>query len=263
MKDGKRGTKLRRRAKKRKTICIIIKKHVYLHHGCNVGKIIFPAENHAVEATPLDRGVRKKRNTTDRYTCRGLQANAWGRGRIVPTATQKMQKHNEAMNTNSTTDSEQHWYALRVFYNKVQPLIVDCKAAGLEFFAPVEIIKSLLFLRCSEEELWIFMAAHADGIYLYRLAGSRQPAVIRDREMEIFQFVVTAGQQGLTLLGDDRPEYHLGDRVVVTDGPFKGAEGHIKRIKKDRRLVVTIAGVVAVATTYIHPSLLKKVDAAE
>ena len=64
----------------------------------------------------------------------------------------------------------------------------------------------------------------------------------------------------VTLLGDDRPEYHMGDRVVVTQGPFKGAEGHIKRIKKDRRLVVTIPGVVAVATAYIPPDFLKKID---
>jgi transcription antitermination factor NusG len=78
--------------------------------------------------------------------------------------------------------------------------------------------------------------------------------------MEIFRFVVTAGRQGLTLLGDDKPEYHMGDRVVVTDGPFKGAEGHIKRIKKDRRLVVSISGVAAVATTYIHPQFLETID---
>jgi transcription antitermination factor NusG len=89
---------------------------------------------------------------------------------------------------------------------------------------------------------------------------SRQPASIPDREMEVFRFVVTSGRQGLLLLGDDKPEYHQGDRVVVTDGPFKGAEGHIKRIKKDRRLVVTIPGVVAVATAYIHPSMLEKVN---
>ena len=58
---------------------------------------------------------------------------------------------------------------------------------------------------------------------------------------------------------NDRPEYHEGDRVRVTDGPFKGAEGHIRRIRRDRRLVVTIPGIVAVATTYIHPALLKRV----
>ena len=88
----------------------------------------------------------------------------------------------------------------------------------------------------------------------------RRPSVVSDREMEVFRFVVSAGREGLELLGDDKPEYHQGDRVVVTGGPFKGAEGHIKRIKKDRRLVVTISGVVAVATTYIHPSLLRKVE---
>ena len=161
------------------------------------------------------------------------------------------------------TENCLHWYALKAFYNKVQPLIADCKEAGLGFFAPVEVLHSLLFLHCTESELMGFLSDHQQGVYVYRQAGSRQPAVIRDREMEVFRFVVTAGHQGLTLLGDDRPEYHQGDRVVVTDGPFKGAEGHIKRIKKDRRLVVTIAGVVAVATAYIHPSMLKKVEASD
>lgn len=158
-------------------------------------------------------------------------------------------------------DNTPHWYALKVFYNKVQPLIADCKEAALEFFAPVEVVRSLLFIRCREDELAGFLTGHPQGVYVYRQAGSRQPAAIRDREMEIFRFVVTAGQQGLSLLGEDRPEYHQGDRVVVTDGPFKGAEGHIKRIKKDRRLVVTLPGIVAVATAYIHPSMLKKVEA--
>ncbi len=161
------------------------------------------------------------------------------------------------------SDENLHWYALKVFYNKVQPLIAACKEAGVEFFAPVEVIRSLLFLRCTENEFGHFLITHGQGIYVYRQAGSQQPAVIRDHEMEVFRFVVTAGQQGLTLLGEDRPEYHQGDRVVVTDGPFKGAEGHIKRIKKDRRLVVTIPGVVAVATAFIHPSMLKKKEDAD
>ena len=101
---------------------------------------------------------------------------------------------------------------------------------------------------------------HRTQAWVYYNSERTHAAVIPDREMEVFRFVVTAGRAGLELLGDDRPEYHEGDRVVVTGGPFKGAEGHIKRIKRDRRLVVTIRGVVAVATTYIHPSLLRRVD---
>ena len=156
---------------------------------------------------------------------------------------------------------DSHWYALKVYYNRVQPLLAEARDLGVEFFAPTDVIGSLLFLRCSEETLLRFVADRWQQVWLYREAGGRRPAAIPDREMEVFRFVVTAGREGLTLLGDDRPEYHEGDRVVVTGGPFKGAEGHIKRIKRDRRLVVTIRGVVAVATTYIHPSLLKKVEA--
>ena len=158
------------------------------------------------------------------------------------------------------TNGATHWYAAKVFYNRVQPLIAACREHGIEFFAPVDVIPSLLFLHCEENDIGWFISESGNNASIYRNASRTQPAIIPDKEMEVFRFVVTAGHQGLTLLGDDRPEYHLGDRVVVTQGPFKGAEGHIKRIKKDRRLVVTIPGVVAVATAYIHPDLLKKVE---
>lgn len=151
------------------------------------------------------------------------------------------------------------WYAMKVYFNRVQPLIAEAQEAGMEFFAPTGIINNLLFLRCTEEEVQRFVAERWQRVWLYRHIDSRRPSAIDDREMEVFRFVVTAGREGLEVLGDDKPEYHEGDRVVVTGGPFKGAEGHIKRIKRDRRLVVTIRGVVAVATTYIHPSLLRKV----
>lgn len=155
---------------------------------------------------------------------------------------------------------DSHWYAFKVNYNRVQPLIADCKELGIEFFAPVDVIKSLLFLHCTEGEMARFVVSHRRQAWVYYNSERTQAAVIPDREMEVFRFVVSAGRDGLEVLGDDRPEYHEGDRVVVTDGPFKGAEGHIKRIKRDRRLVVTIRGVVAVATTYIHPSLLRKAE---
>ena len=157
------------------------------------------------------------------------------------------------------SDNEIHWYALKVRRSRLQRLIDDCREADIDFFAPSDIIATLLFMHCSEAELSRFVTGHRPDVWVYYNAEGTRAAVVRDSEMEVFRFVVTAGREGLELLGDDRPEYHEGDRVVVTGGPFKGAEGHIKRIKRDRRLVVTIRGVVAIATTYIHPSLLRKV----
>ena len=159
-----------------------------------------------------------------------------------------------------TNDDERHWYALKVYFNRVPQMEAECTARGMECFSPAGLIGSLLFVRCTGAALRRLTDDCWRQVWVYRNNGENRPAAIPEREMEVFRFVVTAGRDGLELLGDDRPEYHEGDRVRVTGGPFKGAEGHIKRIKRDRRLVVAIAGVVAVATAYIHPSLLQVVE---
>lgn len=46
-------------------------------------------------------------------------------------------------------------------------------------------------------------------------------------------------------------------KVKVVDGNFAGAEGVIKRIKKDRVVVVLLKGVAAVAITNIPPAYLQ------
>lgn len=153
-----------------------------------------------------------------------------------------------------------NWYAVKVFFNRLAPVLQDMQTAGIECFDSSGVVPSLLFLRCEGEWLERYAYDHWQQLMPYRSMATKKPLPIPDREMSVFRFVVTAGKQGLELLGDDRPEYHLGDRVMVTDGPFKGAEGHIYRIRRDRRLVVAITGVVAVATTYIHPSLLRKIE---
>ena len=81
-----------------------------------------------------------------------------------------------------------------------------------------------------------------------------------DKQMELFMEVCRMKDSGLEYLGDDDPKYHQGDRVRVIDGIFKGFEGHIKRIRHDRKLIVTIEGVAAFATGYIPPSMLEKVE---
>ena len=54
-------------------------------------------------------------------------------------------------------------------------------------------------------------------------------------------------------------KFTKGDKVRVIDGVFKGAEGHIVRIKKNHRLCVCITGLCAVATGYIPKAFLEKI----
>ena len=53
--------------------------------------------------------------------------------------------------------------------------------------------------------------------------------------------------------------FRKGERVRVTGGIFEGVEGEFIRVKNDRRVVVSIRGVMAVATTFIHPSLIEPI----
>ena len=154
------------------------------------------------------------------------------------------------------SDETRRWYAAKVYYNKVNPIRERLLEDATDFFIP-EVVASLVFIHVTGDYLKKFEQDNFNKLWIYRDLLTHRPTAIPDKEMEVFMFVCSAGKQGLTYLGDDRPEYHQGDLVRVTDGPFKGAEGHIKRIKKDRRLVVTIPGIVAVATTYIHPHFLE------
>ena len=77
---------------------------------------------------------------------------------------------------------------------------------------------------------------------------------------ERIRLVVDEGSKGLEFFADDDiSRYATGDRVRVKEGPLRGTEGYIKRIRRDRRLLVVIEGIIAVAAIYIPPQHLEKI----
>ena len=86
------------------------------------------------------------------------------------------------------------------------------------------------------------------------------PAIISDHEMSIFKMVTSDGNPDLEYMDPGAISFKKGQHVRVTGGLFEGAEGYIQRIHGNRRLVVAIEGVVAVATSYIPSCFLEKID---
>lgn len=200
-----------------------------------------------------------------------------------------------------------HWYALKIFYNKVftwEGLLED---KGLETYLAVQkvqlkgaahlaarrrlaektarkdmryiedgpviyerkpLVTSLLFVKADSEEINEIQALlnEKDAFgrvkgFIYRSADKESYATISAREMEIFKLVVESGAGGLEFFADDDfTRFKKGSKVRVKEGPLKGAEGYIKRIRKDRRLLVCIEGVIAVATSYIPPENLDIIE---
>ena len=133
--------------------------------------------------------------------------------------------------------------------------------AGPLIYKRVPVVSSLLFVRAPKDRLKDIEACVKEKGFLYRTADRSTEAVIPDKQMAMFQLVCSSGAEGLEFFADDDlTRYKAGDKVRVLEGPLKGAEGYIKRIRKDRRLLVSIEGFIAVATSFIPPQFLEKVQ---
>lgn len=118
-------------------------------------------------------------------------------------------------------------------------------------------ISGILFVNCDSAKLRAVKEATLGDAMFYASADGL-PAAIPQSEMTMFRLVTSAGDSGLEYLSGNESDYTVGQRVRVLGGPFEGAEGHICRIKGNRRLVVSIHGICAVATSYIPACFLEK-----
>lgn len=172
----------------------------------------------------------------------------------------------------SSDPSATSWFAIRVFHNKARAVRAQFEQDGLQCYVPMRrvekvaggetvrieepVIPSLVFIRAGREYIERMRKDPASYAGVYCHPGTSTPAVISDREMEVFIFVTTVGSESLEAVDLALAK---GDRVRVTGGIFKGAEGYIARVRNAKRLIVVVEGVAAVATTYIPKSCVEKI----
>lgn len=178
---------------------------------------------------------------------------------------------------NNNGSATLHWYALKVYFNKVSDMEemlgeenVECYVPYLDQVCAKEedskkrqvAIPSLMFFHSSPlEARRVQQVVRGKAmVYTHQSLEGWIPAPISEREMNVFRLVVSSGADGLEYFENDPRVFKRGERVRVTGGLFAGAEGHIVRIKGDRRLIVSLTGICAVATSYIPQCFLEKIE---
>lgn len=167
------------------------------------------------------------------------------------------------------------WYAIRVTYNRELKVKEDLDARGVPNFVPMQYrreerngvmvkrlvpsVHNLIFIRMTPSEMKEYKETTALPIRYIMDRGTQHPIVVPDREMENFIKVAGTYEEKLVYLNTDPDIFSKGERVRIIGGEFAGAEGIFMRIKRDRRVLVSIPGVVAVATTFVHPSMIEKI----
>lgn len=173
-------------------------------------------------------------------------------------------------------DDTQQWYAMRVTYRRELAVRDLLETQGIETFIPlrhaiktkkgvpkrqlVPAINSLLFVHARQSVIQQIKA----GIPHLQYITDKNRHKITVPEAQMHHFIAACGSYDESLHFFDPAELNLtkGTPVRIIGGDFEGMEGVFIKIKgkRDRRVVVAIQGVIAVAIATIHPDLIQLVD---
>jgi len=170
------------------------------------------------------------------------------------------------------------WFAFRTLWRSQDDFLETMKKEGVETWLPERTVEepvptedgdyvvetrlelifpALVFVKTTFQHAKQIQCDPYSKSFPYRIPGTPDPAPIPDRDME--QFIQVTKLGCITLQAIDI-NFAKGDKVRVTGGIFQGMEGYITRVKGTKRFVVTIEGVVAVATSYIPRCYLEKIE---
>lgn len=170
------------------------------------------------------------------------------------------------------------WYAIRVTYGRELKFQEQLNKAGFETFVPmkrkkvekagkqmtviVPAVSNLLFVNALKADLDAFindLGESSPARYIWDRANNR-PAIVQDQAMKNFIKVCQVMSDEVLYIQDLTEKLREGRKVRILEGPFKGVEGVVVRIRKSRRVVVDLPGMLAVATTYIQPQNLEIIE---
>lgn len=170
-------------------------------------------------------------------------------------------------------DDATYWYAMRVTYRREIAVRDQLKKRGIETFIPmrhtltmqkgtpkrklVPAVSSLLFIHAPQSTIQRIKAGIPHLQYI--TDKTRHKIIVPESQMR--HFIAACGSYNESLHYFDPSEINLtkGTPVRIIGGDFEGMEGIFIKLKgkRDRRVVVAIQGIIAVAIATIHPDLIE------
>ena len=169
------------------------------------------------------------------------------------------------------------WYAMRATYRREPDAMRLLEKEKLGCFIPMQykismkkgkkvrvlvpVVHNLLFVHASPADV---KRVKSKVTYLQYITDTRsgQKIIIPDSEMQRFIAVAGTYNDHLMYFQPDELNLSKGTKVRIIGGDFEGQEGIFLKVKgaRDRRVVIAIQGVIAVAMATIHPDLIEVID---
>lgn len=145
-------------------------------------------------------------------------------------------------------------------YETFIPVKVEEKYDGALKYKESPVMNSLLFARTTERFLKELRQEYPKQFSVYSDPGAKEYTRIADEEMNMFIELNSIDSPNVRYGGEDKPKFHVGDKVRVTEGQFKGFEGHVARVGGEKCLAVGISGIAVMLITHIHPKFLEIIN---
>ena len=177
--------------------------------------------------------------------------------------------------------NDEAWYAMRVTYGrelkiqaamngKFETFIPKCyktvERFGKRHYELTSCISNLLFIYGTRNQIEEERQKQAEikndkkwHLLNFIMNHENKMITVPNKQMEDFIRISNLPVEEIIPLDIREGESLTGQRVKVIDGPLVGIEGFIKRIEGNKRVVVTIDGILATALKLISPSLLTKI----
>ena len=163
------------------------------------------------------------------------------------------------------------WFVLRVTYSRELKIKDALDKRGVSTFVPmmwkkvekdgntrkmlVPAVNNLCFVFWTKADIDAFISEFGDKspVHYYWDRTSSRPMTVPSKAMDDFVKVASSLDEDLIYMTEISDKLREGQTVKVRSGAFAGVEGKIVRIRKSRRLMVELPGMLAVASTYINP----------
>ena len=173
--------------------------------------------------------------------------------------------------------TQPRWHVLRATYARELKVQTALQEKGIRTFIPmmwsapssptrsgiprklVPAVSGLVFALATREALDAYIRSFGDArpVNYYWDRTTNAPLTVPAKAMEDFITIASTLDEDLIYLTEVSEKLREGQEVTILEGPFKGVQGRIVRIKKNRRVMVELPGMLAVASTYVKPNYLE------
>lgn len=163
------------------------------------------------------------------------------------------------------------WYVLRVSYSREMKIKETLDQMGIRAFVPmmwrsrtvgdkaekklVPAVNNLCFVLWNRAGIDNFIRGFGDvsPVHFYWDRTANSPMTVPQQAMEDFIKVASTMDEDLIYITEINSKLREGQTVKVKSGSFAGVTGKIVRIRKSRRIMVELPGMLAVASAYVKP----------